>query len=273
VGIERDPFLSRIEEAGGVHNVDVFDGPTTIAALKPLGLALKWRPDVANSFSTELADPEGYWTAINLYVQTLGYNTDLVRVGAQPKTGQDLLDPKWRGKMAWTQSRTISGGPGFVGAVLMSMGEAKGKEYLRALARQNIVSVASGARQLLDQVIAGEFPLALQIFNYHAVISAAKGAPVAWAPSSPSTMSPSVVSVASKAPHPNAGKLLADYLVSEEGQELFRAADYIPANPNVAPKDPALRPGPGTFAAVYMAPDVINSRMQTWAKTFDEIFR
>ncbi len=274
VSLPNDVVLRITTEAdAGLHIVDVFDGPDTVAALKPRDLVLKWQPDIAAGFPADIADPDGYWTASNLFVQTLGYNTDLVPKGAAPKTSADLLDPRWKGKMAFTVGRTMSGGPGLVGAVLLSMGEAKGMDYLRALARQNITTVSAGARRLLDQVIEGEFPIALQIFNYHAVISAAKGAPVAWAPSSPSTVSASVVSVAQKAPHPNAGKLLADFLVSEEGQALFRVADYVPANPKVPPKDPSLRPGPTTFEAVSMSPDTIHASMPRWGEVFDALFK
>jgi len=60
------------------------------------------------------------------------------------------------------------------------MGEARGMDYLRNLARQNVKMVNASARAILDQVIAGEHPLALQIFNHHAAISAEKGAPVDW---------------------------------------------------------------------------------------------
>jgi len=50
--------------------------------------------------------------------------------------------------------------------------------------------VNASARAILDQVIAGEHPLALQIFNHHAAISAEKGAPVDWLRLSPVTVTP-----------------------------------------------------------------------------------
>ena len=138
---------------------------------------------------------------------------------------------------------------------------------------RSVVSIGSGARQVLDLVISGEHPIALQIFNYHAVISAAKGAPVAWGHVAPSTVSASSVSVAKRAPHPNAAKLLAEFLVSTEGQALFRDADYVPANPAVPPRDPRLRPGPGAFDAVFMQPEVMNEKMPEWARVFDALFK
>ena len=94
--------------------------------------------------------------------------------------------------------------------------------YLRELAKQRIANIGSAAREVLDQVIAGEYLLALQIFNHHTVISAKKGAPVDWIKMEPVTGTLSVISVHKNAPHPNAAKLLVDFIISPEGQKVFR---------------------------------------------------
>ena len=114
------------------------------------------------------------------------------------------------------------------------MGEEKGRAYLRELAKQNIANLRGSAREVLDQVIAGEYAIALQIFNHHAVISAKKGAPVDWIKMEPATGTLSVISIHKNAPHPNAAKLLVDFIISKEGQEVFRDADYITAHPGGA---------------------------------------
>ena len=147
---------------------------------------------------------------------------------ASRSTYQDLLNPKWRGKMAWNGFRPASGIGGFVGTVLTEMGEEKGTR-LSARARQaeHRAMLRGSAREVLDQVIAGEYAMALQIFNHHAVISAKKGAPVDWIKMEPATGTLSVISVHKNAPHPNAAKLLVDFIISKEGQQVFRDADYI----------------------------------------------
>ena len=91
-------------------------------------------------------DPDGYWIASNLYINTPGYNTALVPKGTEPQTYQDLLDPKWHGKMAWNALPSTSGGVGFVGTVLAEMGEEKGMAYLREL-RQAEGRQCGGARR------------------------------------------------------------------------------------------------------------------------------
>src|SRR5207244_5456501 len=109
---------------------------------------------------------------------------------------------------------------GFGGTVRTEMGREKGMAYLRELSKQNVANLPGSAREVLDQVIAGEYAVALQIFNHHAVISARKGAPVDWIKMEPATETLSVVSVHKNAPHPNGAKLLGDLITSLEGQEV-----------------------------------------------------
>ena len=134
---------------------DLYDGTGTTTVLKKEGIALKWLPDAARRWPQEYWDAEGYWIASNVYVHTPAFNTNLVPRGTEPKTFQDLLDPKWKGKMAWALHATSSGAAGFIGLVLADMGEEKGRAYLRELAKQNITRLGGSARAVTDQAIAG----------------------------------------------------------------------------------------------------------------------
>ena len=261
------------ESRAGRPQSDVFDGTSTVVPLKKEGYVLKWLPDPAKAYPAQYKDPEGYWVANNLYFLAPGFNTRLVPRGSEPRTYQALLDPKWRGKMVWSASATNSGGPGLIGTVLTEMGDTAGMDYLRALAKQNIANVAGAAREALDQVIAGEYQIALQIFNHHPVISAKKGAPVDWIKIEPATATLSVISVHKSAPHPNAAKLLVDFIISKEGQEVFRTADYITAHPDVPASDPTLKPKEGNFRVHFFTPEQTEDGMPEWKKISDEFFR
>jgi iron(III) transport system substrate-binding protein len=196
----------------------------------------------------------------------------MVPLDRAPNTLQDLLDPKWQGRIAWHAS-SIAGAAGFVGYVLTSMGEDPGMQYLRALARQRIVNVEASSRAVLDQVIAGEYPLALMMFINHAVISARKGAPSAWLKIEPMPVALDAVSLLKDAPHPNAARLLIEFLTSEEGQQVFRQADYLPALPGVPTKLPGLRPADGAFESTYLRPAEIDRNMSRWSKVVEDLFR
>src|SRR5207244_12068925 len=161
---------------------------------------------------------------------------------------------------------------GFGGTVRTEMGREKGMAYLRELSKQNVANLRGSAREVLDQVIAGEYAVALQIFNHHAVISAKKGAPVDWIKMEPATGNLSTISVLKNAPHPNAAKLLADFIISKEGQEVFRAADYITAHPQVPASVPTLQPKEGSYRARFFTPEQTEENMPKWKPVSHEIF-
>jgi ABC-type Fe3+ transport system substrate-binding protein len=267
-------IVLRIFNEAKARNVqaDVFDG-TGSKALVDAGLVLQWLPDSAKRLPPQYVDVKGYWTATNLYVHVTAINTDLVPRGTEPKTYQDLLDPKWKGKMAWSGLQSSTAAPGFIGLVLTEMGREKGTAYLQELAKQNITPLGVSARQVANQLIAGEFPLALHMNINHIVISRQQGAPVDWIAIQPAFAFLSIIGKTKDSPHPNAGKLLVDYLVSSEGQTLYRDADYIPVDPNLPPHDPSLRPDGVKFRAHYLPPDDVNSSVAAWWKVYEDIFR
>jgi len=153
------------------------------------------------------------------------------------------------------------------------MGEDRGMEYLRALSRQRLINVEASSRTVLDQVIGGEYPLSLMIFINHAVISARKGAPSAWLKIEPMPVALDAISLLKDAQHPNAAKLLIDFLTSEEGQQVLRRADYLPALPTVPTMAPGLRPADGQYQATYLNPEVVDRNMPRWSKIVEDLFR
>jgi iron(III) transport system substrate-binding protein len=260
------------EAQAGRVQADIFDG-FGLPELVRAGLTLKWLPDSAKRLPKEYYDGEGAWAASNLYVLTPGFNTNLVPKGTEPKSFADLLDPKWKGRMVWSSRISASTAIGFVGLVLTEMGEEKGTAYLRNLAKQNIVNAGTAARQVVDQVMAGEYAIALQIFNHHTVISANQGAPVSWARLETAFVALSLVQLTANSPHPYAGKLLFDFLISEDGQKLFRDADYMPVDPKVPPRDASLRPDTGGFRATYFTPEQIDKDQPHWVDVYQQIFK
>jgi iron(III) transport system substrate-binding protein len=261
------------EAKAGQMQADLLDGAQTVAGVEKVGLIEPWVPDEARRLPPEDYDPKGIWAATNLYVLTPAFNTKLVPKGSEPKTYADLLDPKWKGHMAWSGQTTIPAAAGFIGVVLTHMGQDKGMDYLRRLSGQNITALGVSAREVLDQVIAGEYSLAIQTFNNHSVISAARGAPVEWIPMNPSLAYFSVVGLTKGAPHENAAKLFIDFLLSEEGQKLYRDADYMPVDPAVPPRDPTLRPDNKTFTSITLTPEDIAAKLDGWVKIYNELFK
>jgi len=261
------------EAKAGRVQADVFDSAPVVTALKTAGLAVKWMPDSARRLDAKFVDADGYWTATNIYVLTPARNTDLVKNGTEPKSWEDLLDPKYKGRMAWNSQIPTAGAAGFVGLVLTEYGEEKGRAYLRRLAAQNIAPLGVAARQVVDQMMAGEYAIALQIFNNHPVISAAQGAPADFIPLNPAFEYASVVALAKDGPHPAAAKLFIDFLVSPEGQALYRDADYMPVDSAIPTRNQSLRPDGAKFRSIWFTPERIEENTPKWTGVYNELFR
>jgi len=261
------------EARAGRIQADIFDGSNTVFPLGDADLVESYPVESAKGYPPELRDANGTWTALNVYFMTAGYNTDLVKGADIPKSFDDLLNPKWAGKMAWTTDPTVNGPPGFIQNILALKGEAVGMAYLKALAAQKVVNIPAAQRVVLDKVIAGEFPIGLMIFNHHAAISAEQGAPVAWARLEPFPSNANMISMVKGAPHPNAAKLFLEFVLSVEGQEEVARDLYLPAHPTVRAKVAELKPDAGGFKARTVTPDMLRAGEKGWTAIYQDQFR
>jgi len=254
------------------YDVDVISGSAATGMVQRAGLMQQFYSPHSAEYPSEVKDPKGFWGSTNVYFMTLGYNTRNVKANELPKTYEDLLTPRWKGQMMWSTSRG-SGAPQFIGNILLTMGQEKGKAYLQKLKTQNIAKSTASARQILDLVIAGEYPIAIQIFNHHAYISKSAGAPVEWQPLEPVTATINTVGLAKNSPHPNASMLFLDFLFSKRGQKVVQLANYLPSHPEIPALQADLKPGGGRFKkANYLNPDMLYDKGNEWVDYFQSQF-
>ncbi|MSP94688.1 MAG: extracellular solute-binding protein [Alphaproteobacteria bacterium] len=219
-------------------------------------------------------DKNFMWAASRLNYFGVAYNTRQVSAADVPKSYQDLLNPKWRGQIAWRADSEVGAGL-FIASVLQSMGKAAGEAYLQKLSAQRIVNYAGSARALVDRVGEGEYRLALEIYAHHPLISKAKGAPLDTQMLNPATSSLSTIQLVKGAPHPHAAMLMIDFVLSKEGQETLRAAQYLSPNPNVAP-DPSLTkiiPRLAGFKETVITPELMFASRNESNALFQKYFR
>jgi ABC-type Fe3+ transport system substrate-binding protein len=217
-------------------------------------------------------DPNGYWAANRLYVLGPAVNTTLVKQTDWPKTFDDLLDPKWTGKIVWRRNN-LTGATGFIGNVLVTMGEEKGMEYLRKLARQRLITLSISDRAVLDQIIAGEYAMTIAMTNHNVEISRKEGAPVAWTPLETAMIFSEQMGLTTLSKRPNAGLLFLEYALSREGQTVFQKAGYIPTYPDVPPLDPKLLPEAGGFKGNVFTPAFVEQNRRRWDGIAEQLFR
>jgi iron(III) transport system substrate-binding protein len=174
--------------------------------------------------------PHREWAATLLSVWVQAYNTNLVRKQDLPKTYADLLDPRWKGKLGIEAKNE----DWFASVVDVMGGGEKGLQFFRDLVARNGLSPRTGHTLLNNMVIAGEVPLALDIYNYMPEQAKKKGAPIDWFALEPAVARSNAIGVARRAPHPNAALLFYEYMLGEEGQRILVEMDYVPSNTKVA---------------------------------------
>jgi ABC-type Fe3+ transport system substrate-binding protein len=260
------------EARAGKVQADIVDGTDSLPPLQRAGLLAKYVPAAADRYPPELKDPDAYWSAVLVYFMTPAFNTRLVPRNEAPKKLEDLLDPKWKGKIAWTTSRG-SGGPTFIGGVLQQLGEEKGMHYLDALSKQEIINVNVSARALVEQCGAGQYPIVLQIFNHHAAMDREKGVPVDWIKLDLISAPMQVAGLLKDAPHPSAGRLFMDFLTSEEGQTILAKADLLPAMPGITVSYPEVKPEVAGFTPIILSQDLLARNIERWVQVYKDLFQ
>jgi iron(III) transport system substrate-binding protein len=176
------------------------------------GIVEKLQADGLKEIPARAKDPNGYWAQMGGNVTVPAYNTNLVSPKDAPKSWEDLLQPKWKGKLGlhidprnW---QVLSQPDGW--------GKEKVVNYITRLA-QNKPQLIRSNTQNVALLLAGEFPIAVNVFLYRVLQAKSKGAPVEWARINPVIISGSAFIKSKKGPHANAGHLWLDWIFSPEG--------------------------------------------------------
>jgi len=158
-----------------------------------------------------------------------GYNTKLISKDQLPKTYEDLLNPKWQGKLAIAGSNT---GAGWLGAIYHSSG---GEELLKKIAAQNHPVQMVSAMALVQIVATGEYAASPTLIDANVFVTKLKGAPVDWTPLEPVRVNIGQIAIAKKAQNPYAALLFTDFQIGKEVGEILRVRSYDSFRKDVAP--------------------------------------
>ena len=229
--------------------------------LKKRGLFAPYDSPERKFYRDGYKDPQATWTSAYTNYGALGYNTRAVPKASVPKSYNDLLKPEWKGQIG-LEGRAYE----WFGTMLKAMGDEKGLAYMRELAKQ--AQLRAGRTLLAQLVAAGEFKGALTAYSQTFEVLKPSGAPVDWVYLNPVFANIHPTGVAAKAPHPNAGKLFFDFVLSKRGQELIRGMGRIPDRVDTPPEQARLIEG---IKPVF-APTEVLEDFERYAKIFHEIF-
>lgn len=190
---------------------------------------------------------------------TIGYNTRLVQPHEVPNSYDDLLHPRFVGRIGLE-----AGDVDWFGAMVKDMGEEKGRIFFRKLAAAK-PQIRSGHTLMGQMVASGEIPLAANIYNHNAERLAVKGAPIRWKALAPTFGRPNAIGLARRAPHPHAALLFADFLLSREGQTILKARNRVPSSLAVSSHLNA-------FPFQMIDPAITLDEDQKWSRMWSDLF-
>lgn len=228
--------------------------PSYYLTLQQQNLLLKY--DAPNRKDVKInKDKDGYWTGVRISNMIIAYNTAKVSEADAPKSFKDLLDPKWKGKIAMPS-------PLLSGTAYVTAGELSAKygwKYFEDL-KANGLKVEEGNSAIQNKLVRGEY-LAVIILEENILKIGAKGEPVKVVyPADGTIVIPSPIAVFNTSKNQEAAKAVLDWFLSKEGQEVIVKGWMHSVRDDVAP--PKGAPALKTFIDKAIKPD--------WAKLSKE---
>lgn len=208
------------EYSSNIHAVDVVQSSDAAHFIvwKQQGILEPYVPeDVAKFYPAEHKDPDGQFATFRAWLCVVGYNTGMVKPEEAPKSFNDLLDPKWKGKI-------VKAHPGYSGTIMTAtfqMVRDIGWGYFEKLAQQNIMQVQSSADPP-KKLALGERAVMADGNEYNMFQLKESNKPVEIV--YPTEGTPLIVGpngLLKAAPNPNAAKLFQSFCYTPECQQLL----------------------------------------------------
>lgn len=239
---------------------------TTVNKIPPQLLATFDPPEAKNLFP-DARDPGRRWWGVYANYNAPAYNTQHVKASELPKTYDEFIAHKeWRGKVA------IDGTDNeWLKAILLHYGEDKGTRLVKDIVAALDPVVTDGHLALARSVGAGEYWIALNNYvNLTLNVKLSGGATDFWA-LDPVALMFGQVGISAKAPHPNAARLAANFMLSRECEEFYTRFGRLPTRADVKsnPPDAVETLTRKKVVSVLLAPE----EERKWQRLFEGLFR
>jgi iron(III) transport system substrate-binding protein len=207
------------ESQSRIYNCDVVnssDAAHLIIWKRDSMLASFLPEEVAKHFPKEHWDPDGMYASWRVTLSPIAYNTRLVKAEDAPRGFNDLLDPKWMGKI-------VKAHPGYSGTIMTATQQLSrdlGWAWLEKLSRQKVMQVQSAADPP-KKVAQGERAVMADGTEYMVNLLQSRGEPIEEVyavEGTPLVTGPSAV--LARAPNPNAARLFYAWSMTAEAQQL-----------------------------------------------------
>jgi iron(III) transport system substrate-binding protein len=247
-------------------DVLVSSDPAAMVDFVKKGLFVPFKPDGFDKVPPSLNDPEGRYVAQRVSLIAIYGRTDLIPAADMPKTWSDLLNPKFKGKLVMTNPSFTSLQLG----VVAMMSKLHGWDFYEKL-NKNDIAVVQGNEQALNMVKTGERPIAAGADAQYANEARMAGHKIEnFFPTDGTFAIPATTAVVKGAKNPNAAKLLAEYTLSLEAEQLWPPNGIYAARTDVEP--PAGSPPIKDIKVIPMDFGYIQSVSAQVKRKFSEIF-
>ena len=210
------------EARAGRYAVDIVSAsPIEMWELKQKSYSAPYLSPELKAFPNGAYDPQGYWSSFEVTPIVLAFNTKQVSQEEAPKSYQDLLLPKWRGKMNFGTDDFA-----WFSVMLDGMGKAKGLEFMKGLAKQQLHIPGSSSIMRVQLMLGGESAIVIAARGRRVTELKEKGAPIDYRILEPYGAEPSALALMRRGAHPYGTMLFTDWMLSEEGQTVM--AQQIP---------------------------------------------
>jgi len=254
-----------IEFRGDQKSYDIIQ-TTTVNKLPPQLLAT-FDPSEASGVAPAARDPGRRWYGVYANYNAPSYNTRLVQKSELPRSYEEFLQHKeWAGKVAIDATDNE-----WLKAIYEHYGEERGQRLVKDLVATLNPVVTDGHLALARAVGAGEYAIALNNYvNLTMNVKLAGGPTDYWA-LDPVALFFGQVGVSAKAPHPNAARLAANFMLSRECQAFLARFGRLPTRSDVQVNPPGTIE---TLTARKVVTVLLNpDDEKKWQRAFDGLFR
>ena len=203
------------EFQGGQASWDVVLSDNAPPVIRAAGAIMNY--DTVQRDVLYLHDPT--MPTVSLQVQALAYNTKKMKPADLPKSWEDVANPKYKGIVALDDP--MRAGP--LSSMLSGLktewkDDNRYNNFVKGLKALN-VPVHQSTSAMFRLVISGEYSICMPALLHDVFEEIHKGTPVNYNKAVPPVVFPRQAGIYVKAPDPNAAKLFAEWLISEEGQK------------------------------------------------------
>ena len=212
-------------------------------------------------------DGQHYYVGGRLMFAVIAYNTDLVSEEEAPKTWEELLDPKWRGKIVMTDPGSSGSAKYFVGSLMNS--HDYGAAYFERL-RDNGCMLESNSTATHLQIADGTYAVGICL-DYIVRNLEQDGEPVSFhVPERDVVAIYSPMGLVAGCPNERNGRLLYAYILSQQGQQILREHHLHSVRDDV--EDPEISIQEILDTRLSVNDQVISDTMEAVMDRFDQIF-